>query len=72
MLKNTNLLFLFKILLGDEAFKKCFRYRSLYSVTLKSPVVFYIILSFLDDETTFELKYVRVNLTTRYVKLSRS
>jgi hypothetical protein len=58
MIKNTNLLFMFKILLGEEEFKKCFRYRSQYSVTLKSPVVFYIILSFLDDETVFELKYV--------------
>jgi hypothetical protein len=58
MLKNTNYMFLYKILLGEEEFKKMFRYKSTYSMILKVPVVFLTLLSFLDDETTFELKYV--------------
>lgn len=51
---NTNLIFMYKQALGNEFKIKNKKFKK----TLKKPLIFFLILQYLDEETIFEVKYV--------------
>jgi hypothetical protein len=57
-MNHVDLLFLLKVYLKEEDFKKKFSFKSKYYKTLKKPIIFHNLVGYLDDEGIYELKHV--------------
>ncbi len=60
-MNNLDYLFLLKIFLSEDEFKKKFQFKSSYYKTLRKPTIFYTLVGYLDDMTIYEIKNVYLN-----------